>query len=142
MKNNKHTTKKSMCNLNETYRVTVAVVGRCGLPTVGIPLFLPWLNDEELRGRVGCSIDDDGVISSTDDWGNAVRRCGPTWDRVGAINGLLLTSLSKPFSLDGNCLVEYVEPKSFDNFLPFRWTNDDGAVWTFEVLLKVVCEPR
>jgi hypothetical protein len=112
------------------------------LPTVGIPLFLPWLNDEELRGRVGCSIDDDGVISSTDDWGNAVRRCGPTWDRVGAINGLLLTSLSKPFSLDGNCLVEYVEPKSFDNFLPFRWTNDDGAVWTFEVLLKVVCEPR
>jgi hypothetical protein len=41
VKNNKHTTKKSMCNLNETYRVTVAVVGRCGLPTVGIPLFLP-----------------------------------------------------------------------------------------------------
>ena len=26
---------------NETYRVTVAVVGFCCFPTVGIPLFLP-----------------------------------------------------------------------------------------------------
>jgi len=131
--------------------VTVALPGFSCFPTVGIPLFLPWLNDDELRGRVGCPFiapfidDDDGGICSVDecvdDWGNIVRRCGPTWDLIGAVNGLLLTSWSKPFSFVGNCFVVSVEPKSLDNFLPFRWI-DDGAIWTLELLLKVVCEPR
>ncbi len=79
-------------------------------------------------------IDDDGGICSTDEWGNIVRRCGPTCDRIGAINGLLLTSLSKPFSFDENCLVVNVEPKSLDKVLPFRWIDDD-ATWALELLL-------
>ncbi len=119
-----------------TYRVTVAVVGFWGFPTVGIPLFLPWPNDDELRGIMVCLfvIDDDGVIWSADAyvdvWGNRVRLCGPTWDRTGAVNGLLLTSWSKPFSFDENAL----PVNSLTGFVPFRWT-DDGAGWTLRLFI-------
>lgn len=45
-----------------TYRVTVAVLGRCGLPTVGMPLLRPWPSDEALRvsvvGRLPADVDE------------------------------------------------------------------------------------
>lgn len=59
------------------------------------------------------SIDEEeGGICSTDDW-VGVRRCGTTCERVGVVKGLLLRSLSKPFSFDTNCLAVKVEPSSF-----------------------------
>jgi hypothetical protein len=56
--------------------------------------------------------EDDGGICSTDDW-VSVRRCGTTCERTGVVNGLLLTSLSKLFSFEANCLAVNVEPNSF-----------------------------
>ncbi len=124
-----------------TYRATVGILGLCCLPIVGIPLFLPWLNDDdELRGIDVCPFavvvvisanDDDGICSTDDCVG--IRRGGATCER-----GLLLTSLSKLFSVDVNCLAVNVEPKSFVDFLPFLWTVDGGGGggnWTFGLLL-------
>ena len=120
---------------NGSYRVTVAVLGRCGLPTVGMPLFLPWLIDDELRalaaGSAGISV---LLLVTTDGFGltrgTIVRRCGATCERVGAVNGLLLTSWSNPFSAGIT-----VEAKS--------WRGaEEGTVESRALEWKVVCDPR
>jgi hypothetical protein len=62
------------------------------------------------------SIDEvDGGICSTEDCVGA-RRCGTTCERTGVVNGLLLTSLSKLFSFETNCLAVKVEPRFLTGF--------------------------
>lgn len=138
--------RKSCSPYSITHRVMVDMLGRC-LPIVGIPLFLPWLkDDDELRGiddwvksKVGVmSMEEDGGICSIDDWGNAVRRWAPSWDRTGPVNGLLLTSFSKPFSTGENCFAVKVEPKSVVGFLPFRCTAVATGCCTFATLLLLL----
>lgn len=132
-----------------TYRVAVGILGLGCLPIVGIPLLRPWLNVDELRGIDDCTLVDGGVgagvISTDDDDGRfcsfGVRLCGVYCERTGVI-GLLLTSLSKPFSLDVNCLAVNVEFKSCVGFLTVFWIGD-GVDWVFGgVFVYDVCEPR
>lgn len=123
-----------------TYRVAVGILGLCCLPIVGIPLFLPWLNDDELRGielcplvkvGVAISIDDDGWSFSTDDW-VVGRRCDTICVRDGVVNGLLLTSFNILLSFVENCRAVNVVPKSFDGFLAIFCVGVVG--WTLVVL--------